>query len=383
MTARPQIKGWCPGALRPMAAEDGLVVRIRPWGSEINCTQALALADLATRFANGTLELTSRANVQLRGVDPGHLAELQAELQAQGWLDASPEVETRRNVILSPLRNGQFDGPKLARDLTRALAAADAPRLPAKFGFVLDTGSQRLFSGVSGDIRLEPSDCGMMLRAQGVQTGCSIQSETEAVARILDLAHWFVQSGGIGPDGRGRMKEFVKSHLLPQDLQGTLMPLQNQPAVVGALGDGQLVGLRYGVITSDALRRLATQFDWIRITPFRALYLPAGNLPDEASFLTDPADPFLRVRACTGAPGCPQAHGITRGLADTIISALPSQGLLHISGCTKGCAHPAPAAWTLVARDGAYDLVTGGNPWDDPVVRGVPAAGIPNLMRDL
>jgi hypothetical protein len=27
--------------------------------------------------------------------------------------------------------------------------------------------------------------------------------------------------------------------------------------------------------------------------------------------------------------------------------------------------------------------VTGGNPWDDPVVRGVPAADIPNLMRDL
>ena len=26
----PQVKGWCPGAHRPMMSGDGLVVRIRP-----------------------------------------------------------------------------------------------------------------------------------------------------------------------------------------------------------------------------------------------------------------------------------------------------------------------------------------------------------------
>ena len=29
------IKGWCPGALRPMQSGDGLVVRVRPFGGRL------------------------------------------------------------------------------------------------------------------------------------------------------------------------------------------------------------------------------------------------------------------------------------------------------------------------------------------------------------
>ena len=46
MTA-PQIKGWCPGALRPMESGDGLVVRVRVPGGRLTAHQAQSLAALA------------------------------------------------------------------------------------------------------------------------------------------------------------------------------------------------------------------------------------------------------------------------------------------------------------------------------------------------
>jgi precorrin-3B synthase len=48
--SEPAIRGWCPGAHRPMASGDGLVVRVRPPLGELTPAQAEGLADLADRF---------------------------------------------------------------------------------------------------------------------------------------------------------------------------------------------------------------------------------------------------------------------------------------------------------------------------------------------
>ncbi|HZV10414.1 MAG TPA: precorrin-3B synthase, partial [Novosphingobium sp.] len=42
----PAIRGWCPGALRPMASGDGLVVRLRLPAGRMTGPQARAIADL-------------------------------------------------------------------------------------------------------------------------------------------------------------------------------------------------------------------------------------------------------------------------------------------------------------------------------------------------
>src|SRR5215470_331896 len=62
------IKGWCPSAFRPMLSGDGLVVRIRPRGGRLTAAQACGIADLAERHGNGLIDLTGRANLQIRGV---------------------------------------------------------------------------------------------------------------------------------------------------------------------------------------------------------------------------------------------------------------------------------------------------------------------------
>ena len=54
------VKGWCPGALRPMQSGDGLVVRIRP-RSGVEPHELRVLADAARRFGNGHIDLTRRA----------------------------------------------------------------------------------------------------------------------------------------------------------------------------------------------------------------------------------------------------------------------------------------------------------------------------------
>ena len=68
-TKTPEIRGWCPGAHRPMMSGDGLVVRVRPRLARLTTEQVLGLCAAARRHGNGTIDLTNRANLQMRGVD--------------------------------------------------------------------------------------------------------------------------------------------------------------------------------------------------------------------------------------------------------------------------------------------------------------------------
>ncbi|WP_408511945.1 oxidoreductase [Paraburkholderia sediminicola] len=87
----------CPGLLRIVAALDGGICRIKMPGGELNAAQAAAIAYVSERHAAGVVELTNRANLQVRGVRSGHEAALIAALvdaglgpiRATGAVDAS------------------------------------------------------------------------------------------------------------------------------------------------------------------------------------------------------------------------------------------------------------------------------------------------------
>ena len=69
MSAAPiAVKGWCPGALQPMPSGDGLIVRIKPFCGALSLDQARGLAETAQRLGNGHIDLTRRANLQIRGL---------------------------------------------------------------------------------------------------------------------------------------------------------------------------------------------------------------------------------------------------------------------------------------------------------------------------
>src|SRR5437773_11850670 len=97
----PARKGWCPGALRPMETGDDLLVRLRLPGGVLSTKNAHAIAACAIRYGSGLIDLSSRANLQLRGVTSETLQDLTSELQDLGILDATPESEAVRNVVAS------------------------------------------------------------------------------------------------------------------------------------------------------------------------------------------------------------------------------------------------------------------------------------------
>src|SRR5206468_4102649 len=96
------VKGWCPGALRPMQSGDGLVVRVRPFGGRLDAAQISGLAHLAERHGNGLLDVTSRANLQIRGVSATSHRLLLDGLSQLALLDPDAETESRRNILVTP-----------------------------------------------------------------------------------------------------------------------------------------------------------------------------------------------------------------------------------------------------------------------------------------
>ncbi|MBE3640692.1 precorrin-3B synthase, partial [Mangrovicoccus sp. HB182678] len=198
MSAR--IRGWCPGALRPMAAGDGLVVRIRPPGGWLDAAQAAGLASISADLADGTLTLTLRGNLQLRGIAQARHGAVLEQLAALGLLDADPRIEARRNILVTPFADAGTD--RIAAELARRLARPDAPDLPGKAGFVLDTGAHPVLSASPGDFRLERAACGtLVLRAEGLEAGAPV-TEAGAAEQMVALARWFLREGGAA---QGRM----------------------------------------------------------------------------------------------------------------------------------------------------------------------------------
>ncbi|MCW2703912.1 MAG: precorrin-3B synthase, partial [Blastococcus sp.] len=100
-SARPRADA-CPGALRTHAAADGALARVRVPGGTLSSAQVRVLAAAARDLGDGALELTSRGNLQLRGLPPGSEAELGDRLAAAGLLPSATH-ERVRNVLASTL----------------------------------------------------------------------------------------------------------------------------------------------------------------------------------------------------------------------------------------------------------------------------------------
>ena len=133
------------------------------------------------------------------------------------------------------------------------------------------------------------------------------------------------------------------------------------------------IGLPYGSMPADKLialvqSALALSATEIRLAPGRALLFlgqPAAacaalqNAAATLGFITSPTDPRTRIAACPGTPACASGQIATRDIAETIAAENADilDFTLHISGCAKGCAHPGPAALTLVGGENGAGLV--------------------------
>ncbi|WP_290689016.1 MULTISPECIES: cobalamin biosynthesis protein CobG [unclassified Haematobacter] len=370
---RHNVKGWCPGALRPMEAGDGLMVRLRPRASRLGAGQALALADLAESHGSGEIDLGSRASLQLRGIRQEALPELRQALDTLRMLDADPAREARRNVLTTPIANdAETLGLSAALEAALAEDLAEELDLPAKFGFAVDTGARAILGGASADIRLERAAEGLIVRADGMALGERVSAAT-AVGRAMDIARWFCAHAA----GHRRMATLIAAGGEPP-LKAASPPLRGELLLPGNTELGSCVALPFGRLTAATLRALAVAP--LRLTPWRSVLVEAA-VPPSPDWIIDPADPRLRVSACPGQPACGSASVVTRDLALWLAPHLPGSVSLHVSGCAKGCAHPRSAALTLTGRRGRFDLIRHGRAGDPPALRDLSIDDVHTLLR--
>ncbi|ESX16207.1 MULTISPECIES: precorrin-3B synthase [unclassified Mesorhizobium] len=145
-----------------------------------------------------------------------------------------------------------------------------------------------------------------------------------------------------------------------------LFPLSNDTTALGiALPFGSMPAEKLIALAQSALSLGTAE---IRLAPGRALLFlgqpSSANHPLRATaaalgFVTTAADPRTRIAACPGTPACASGQIATRDIAETIAAEMTDSldFTLHISSCAKGCAHPGPAALTLVGGENGAGLV--------------------------
>jgi precorrin-3B synthase len=391
-------RGACPSLQAPMPSGDGLLVRmtIRP---TLSLETFEELCELARRHGNGTMEITARGSLQIRGLTPRSADAFAADVMGLGI--APPGGVP---ITISPLAGlegtGTIDVTPLAEEIAEA---AGATVLAPKVSVVLDGGGPLHLDAMFADVRLVWSEAGWHVAlagdaARAASLGRIAQGAAmDAVLRLLTViaargpsarAHAVISAEGLAPFRHAVGDLLFEACAPPRRAPSEPLGLHSLWAGKAAQG----LGLPFGHGVSGGLKTLMAAArragsTGLRLAPGRAL-LVLLDAPDQADAVCEAArdlglivrtdDPRRAIVACAGAPACASGEMAARDLAATIAAAaaplLDGSIRLHLSGCPKGCAHPLPAALTVVGRGGACGLVFDGSAQEPPAAVITPQA---------
>ncbi|MFF0300510.1 precorrin-3B synthase [Streptomyces sp. NPDC004562] len=372
----------CPGTLRLHAADDGALARVRLPGGVLTLRQAETLVDVAERLGDGYLHLTSRGNVQVRGLEDGCAGELAQLLDAAGLLPSRGH-ERVRNIVASPLSGldgrGELDVRPWLTALDAALCASEAAQaLSGRFLFALDDGRGDV-AGLGADVTVRATADGGAELGLGTAGEALRVSVEEAPRAALVAAETFLEST---PEGRAwRVDELAMSaddvldavdrHLTAEGIRHERQLREGRCTdgpPPGAIGAGLSVHVALGRLSAHQWREMThVASEELRLTPWRGVVLPTHGQHSAslarltaAGLVTDPHSPWLRVGACIGRPGCAKSHADVRADADEALGAIgPSVLPLYWSGCERRCGHPRGDRVDVVATPGGgYRLST-------------------------
>lgn len=384
MSPSPRIKGWCPGAWRPMATGDGLLVRVRPPLGQLSREQVLALCEAAETYGSGLIELTSRANLQLRGVTDESWPPLMAFLVEHQLVSDDPEAERQPQLMLAPAWQKGDD----THTIDRLLQARghELATMPGKVGIAVDAGKAPVLVDTPADFRIERSMEGVLLvRADGYALGTAVSDTEAAIEQLIRLTHWFVDTGG-WESGRMRRHTAPLPDWAPAD---TAPAPPGEKLALGEHSEGIVIGLPFGRVAADTLREAVfpasgsqASISAVQVTPWRRLLLQdCDTLPAIDGLIRHNSDPRLSMDACPGAPFCEQASVATQPLAEKLSGWV--EGTVHISGCSKGCARRAPADVCLVGQAGRFNVVVNGGADSTPIKTGLTESEALDVIKKL
>ncbi len=396
--AAPCVRGRCPGVRRPMATGDGLLARLHPPGGRLTTAQAVGVAEAGEFCGNGLLEVTGRGNFQIRGIREEAQLELQAHVDRLGLLEPSADGPHRLTIV-SPLAGIDPSDCIDAGELADAIETScrSIPGLPAKIGVAVDGGGMFPLDDVEADLRFTAFGPNLVAVGLAAETGplwigaVPPAAAPEVARALLESVAALARTDGVAagrvralpPEGRARLAASAK------ELGPCPSPPEHRPTPrAGALGlrpgrSALLAGLPFGRCSAAQLAALASLAQEagageLRLSFTRGILIPALAEPDARAALNAvrrlglivaPDDPRLLVAACPGGPACASglapAQADAEGLAVAARAVLARGMTLHVSGCPKGCARPAPADLTLVGQaDGRYGIVLAGTARD-------------------
>ncbi len=412
----------CPGLFYRTNAEDGILSRIRIPGGIINSEQCQVISDIADVYGGGYVDVTNRANIQIREISTNISAEVLKRLQNIG-LGRNPIVDHIRNIMTSPTAGIDaielIDTRALVNDWDNYLVGNPGlSGLSAKFSVCFDGGGGvgvcdrindvGLFAvNVAGDVCFQlrlcvekgqpPEDVGVLLRPE--QCLSVLVALTNVYLDKISLA----QSRKVAKDKKQRLREVIGNlgievflgeveRRLPFIMQRVskkeyethvLHPLYQHigihPQRQSSLSYVGVV-LPLGRLNTSQLRGLANLTEiygsgTLRFTPWQNLLIPdiphskLGEVKYEITRLGldySLSNVNSALVACSGIVGCASSATDTKAHANVLAKHLETYVTLeqpiniHFTGCEKSCAQHHRSDITLLGvSTEAYHVYVG------------------------
>ncbi|MCI4675824.1 nitrite reductase [Candidatus Mycolicibacterium alkanivorans] len=283
----------CPGVSRPWVADDGLMVRLRLVGGRLPVEVLGRLMDISQQHADGHLYLTTRANLQIRGLPEinGTLPPAVVTALAATGLIPSTTHELVRNILVSPqsgIAGGRANLRSVASCLDAALRADPAlALLPGRFLFTLDDGRGDMLDRLTGTGR-RGTDLGLVVLTEtdvqlriGDHWGEVVRLD-EAALHLAGLAAAFVNARGPATSAPWHLRELV-APLRQPIVADPRVPVPTPPLAYGAVSGGEHVSVRDGVLTPELARTLLATIipstgseagAEVIVTPWHGIFVP-------------------------------------------------------------------------------------------------------------
>jgi precorrin-3B synthase len=405
MNAPPR-RGACPGLSAPMQTGDGLLVRLLPIGT-ISLDAFSELCAAARTFGNGIVEITARGSIQVRGLSAASAPPFAAAVGTLG-IAAEDGVPVQINPLAGLDPDEILDARAVAADLRRALVDHKlAMHLLPKVCVTVDGGGALTLDRLSADVRLcaEATDGAVQLRVsiggdEASATHLGFIAPTDGVTAAIRLIDVIAQRGrdarakdiilkeGAAPFSAAIADVLQAPHESCRDMSRHDAATSRRE-IVGPhrLRDGALafgLGLAFGHVKAMSLENLvevarARGATGMRTAPGRGLFVIGlahkeltafAAAAEGLGFITRADDPRRYVFACAGAPFCASGHIAARTIAPAVAKVaaqfLGDSFSIHLSGCAKGCAHPGPAALTILGTREGCGLIANGTARDAP-----------------
>jgi precorrin-3B synthase len=323
------------------------------------------------------MEVTQRGSLQIRGLPPGPaFAEALATLGVE--VQENPPVLVAPSLAWEHTPNAQV-AQELLHEIRELLRDWSTPNLLGpKVSILVD------YAGSALNLDLLPADIRFFVRdSEHVHVsiaGAAAQAVclgwTAARGCVAVLSQLLVRIAELGIAARAARLSAAPQQLaaalgltpgaaptprLPPEYLGTHREPNGRVTRGFALAFGYADSATLEVIAQSAARLGALS---IRPAPERTLLVvgleaaSVAELVQEArglGLIHEPSDPRRYVIACPGAPLCRSGEFSTRQWAPKVAAAARSiagpHSIIHLSGCTKGCAYPHAASFTFAGPD--------------------------------